>query len=297
MSTEITKSQYSNAYDNITSGTFYVKGDLGGYIYKSYESIFNRSQAYKDHIKDLVEANVGAHYYVQSPYTTLYSKASGTIKLTDTSVNCNTRSAYISMGIITCGTLFSSVDIGMINKANAGWQPCILATSDSMANWGIPVFEPASITQFSDFRVNKYTGVVYCTIDIELSKSSGKDRLICTYTYKNSSKATIASCKMTYEKTLGTLYESTYSTPCVRFTRFASLVPENNDATKDDADNSYLNANISDLKLNSSNWTASQIDYAWSVQGANITELKISTLSGSTANADSIKIKHQYQLH
>lgn len=270
---------------------------MGGYIYKSYESILGRSQYYKDHIKSLVEANVGAHYYVQSPYTTSYSKASGTIKLTEVSENCKTRSAFISMGIVTGGTLFSSVDVGMINKANAGWQPCVLATSDSGANWGIPTFEPASITKFSDFSVNKYTGVVYCTIDIEVSKTSVKDRLICTYTYKNSSKSTIASCKMTYEKSIGTLYESGYSTPCVRFTRFASLVPANNDPTKDDADGSYLNANISDLKLNSSNWTASQIDYAWSVQGANILELNISTLSGSTSNADSIKIKHQYQLH
>ena len=38
--------------------------------------------------------------------------------------------------------------------------------------------------------------------------------------------------------------------------------------TNDNANNSYLNAGISNLKLNSSNWTAAQIDYAWSVQGA-----------------------------
>ena len=79
--------------------------------------------------------------------------------------------------------------------------------------------------------------------------------------------------------------------------RFISLVPQNDDGAHDDADSSVLNANLTNLKLGSSNWTASQIDYAWSVQGANISELKISTLSGTTSNSDSIKINHRYQLH
>lgn len=298
MSTPIKKEEYSNDYDDITYGTYFVKGNLGGYIYKSYESITGRNAKYKDHIKSLVEANNGAHYYVQGPYTTKYSKASGTINLSNVSVSGSRRSAYISMGIITCGTNFSSVDIGLINKNGAGWQPAIVATSDNGTAWEVDEFSPSTIKQFSDFRVSKYSNVKYCTIDIEVSKSNGYDVLVCTYTYKNSAGTTIATCKVTYRKKAGTLYESGYSKPAVRFTRFISLVPTNEGGICDDADESYLNAGISDLKLNSSNWTASQIDYAWSVQGLNITELKISTfVSGNASNADSIKIKHHYQLH
>jgi len=297
MSTKITKSQYSSNYDNITSGTYFVKGDLGGHIYKSYESITGRYAAYKDHIKDYVEANVGAHYYVHGPYTTNYSSASGTVDLDEISLNNPSRSAYISMGIIVCGSKFSSIDIGLINKNNNGWQPCILETSDVGAKLSTPTYSPSSINAYEKFKTSLYPSVKYCTIDISVSKSNGNDILKCTYTYKNSNMKAIGSWTITYTQKAGELFESGYSKPAVRFTRFISLVPSTGNGTNDDADNSYLNAGISNLKLNSSNWTASQIDYAWSVQGANITELKISTLSGSTSNADSIKIKHQYQLH
>lgn len=76
-----------------------------------------------------------------------------------------------------------------------------------------------------------------------------------------------------------------------------SLVPLS--ATTDDADNTTMEATMTNFKLGSRSWDKSLIEYAWSVQGANIENLKIGNLTPSTVgtNADYIKINHRYQLH
>ncbi len=293
MSTYIETSQYSNQYDNITSGTYFVYNNLGGYVYKSYESIYGAPALFKDHIKPYVEANSGAHYYVHSPYKN-YTSASGRIDFNSVShsITAN-RTAYISLGIIAVGTKYSSFDIGMTyDKVNSSWVPCAMTHSDYGYTTPTPIPVGNSVPLYNFFKKN-YPTARYCTMKIEVSRSGNTDTVTYTCTYENSAGTTVGTCTNKFNFTTGDFFEA--GTLKMRFTRFISLVPTTR--TNDNADNSYLNAGISNLKLNSSNWTASQIDYAWSVQGANILELNISTLSGSTSNADSIKIKHQYQLH
>lgn len=296
MSVKITKNQYSTLYDNITSGEFYLYNNLGGYIYKSYESMHGTAAKFKDHIKPIAECNVGAHYYVQSPYTTNYNSASATVDFNSVSVTPKNRNAYISLGLVTDGSSkFYSFDIGLIYDQTNGWVSCAIAHGGTT-----PVPEvncsDSSVSGIWEFYKNNYSGARYCDIKIDVSKTSANDIVKVTYTYRSTS-ATLATCILTYRFAAGELFDSTYSTPKLRFMRFISLVPQNDDGAHDDADSSVLNANLTNLKLGSSNWTASQIDYAWSVQGANISELKISTLSGTTSNSDSIKINHRYQLH
>lgn len=301
MSVKIEKSQFSSQYDNVTSGEYYIYGSLGGYIYKSYESMFGASAAYKDHIKPLAEANVGAHYYVQSPYSTNYSSASATIDFNSVELTHANRNAYISLGIITEGSKYYSFDIGFTydvttdNGSEVGWVPCAIAHGGTTPTPTISCTD-STVNGIWKFYKNKYLNVRYCDIKIEVSKTSENDIVTVTYTYR-SDTSTLEQCILTYKFNAGAMFTSSSSDPKLRFMRFISLVPSSGDGTKDDKDNSVLAANLSNLKLGSSNWTASQIDYAWSVQGANITKLKISTLSGTTANADSIRIYHQYQLH
>lgn len=303
MSVEITKNQYSTQYDDITSGAFYLYGNLGGYIYKSYESMRSQAAKFKEHIKPVAECNVGAHYYVQSPYRN-YSSAKATIDFNAISLNHQGRNAYISLGLVTEGSKFYSFDIGFIydrtkkNGVEQGWVPCAIAHSDTMSTPNPTIFDrtDSSVTGIWNFYKNKYANARYCDIEITVSKANGKDIVRVKYSYRSTTQ-TLATCGFEYSFTAGYMFNNESSTPLLRFMRFISLVPANNDPTIDDADNSVFNAGLTNLKLNGSNWTASQIDYAWSVQGANITELKISTLSGTTANSDSIKINHRYQLH
>lgn len=66
------------------------------------------------------ETGVGAHYYVYSGQSTVYSEAFANIKL-PTSMNYanGTRHAFISLGIAGTGV---AIDLGLINTGN-GWKP------------------------------------------------------------------------------------------------------------------------------------------------------------------------------
>jgi len=257
MSVKIEKSQYSSQYDNITSGVYYVYNDLGGYIYKSYESIFSAPARFADHIKPLVEANVGAHYYVQSPYTTTYSSASATVDVNSVNLTHNGRNAYISLGIVTEGSTYYSFDIGLIydrslrNGVEAGWVPCAIAHGGTTPTPTISCTD-SSVTGIWNFYKSKYSGARYCDINIAVSKTSSNDVVTVTYTYR-SAGSTLATCVLTYNFTAGAMFTSTSTTPKLRFMRFVSLVPANDDGTDDDRDYSILNANLNSLKLNQSN--------------------------------------------
>ena len=129
-----------------------------------------------------------------------------------------------------------------------------------------------------------------------VSKTTTQDKIVGTFKVGSNVVAQI-----TYTAPAGFFFENggteSAPKPKLRFIRFMSLVPL--DGTMDDADNTTMEASMTDFKLGNSAWGNSLIDYAWSVQGANIENLKISNLAASSigANADYIKIRHRYQLH
>lgn len=223
MSTYINKSQYSNQYNNITSGTYFVYNDLGGYVYKSYESILGASALFKDHIKPYVEANHGAHYYVHSPYKN-YTSASGRIDFNAVSMsNTSNRTAYISLGIIAVGTKYSSFDIGMTyDKNNSSWVPCAIAHSDDDYNTPTAIPVGSSVHLYEFFKKN-YPTARYCTMKISVSRSGNTDTVTYTCTYENSSGIILGTCVNKYNFTVGDFFEP--GTLKMRFTRFISLVP------------------------------------------------------------------------
>ncbi|HBR31708.1 MAG TPA: hypothetical protein DD733_06455 [Clostridiales bacterium] len=85
----------------------------------------------------------------------------------------------------------------------------------------------------------------------------------------------------------------------LRFTRFMSMVPRSGKLSDDDADETYLFGVMRDLRLDGTNWTEDRLDYAWSVQGANILDLQISGLGGNPLgdDVDYINLVHRYQLN
>lgn len=287
MSVAYTRDQFSSACDNVGVGPYTnLVAQVGGYIYKNAAG-----QKFKDHIKFFVEANEGAHYYVQSRYTADYSVATTRIDLSKVNINVKEdgvvkRHGFLSLGMVTEHTTATQCDIGLGHYGN-GWAPttwCAARSPDSgSATFGLN--DPSVIPQ------NAVVDIIYT-----VSKTAAQDKIVGTFKVGSNVVAQI-----TYTAPAGFFFENggTVSAPKpkLRFIRFMSLVPLS--ATTDDADETTMEASMTDFKLGNSSWGNSLIEYAWSVQGANIENLKISNLAASSigANADYIKIRHHYQLH
>ena len=76
MSNIYTTNDLDNSMDDIITGPYHAIDKVGGYIYRSRESIYGYDVPLKDHIKCMLELCAGAHYYAQSVYSDLYSESS-----------------------------------------------------------------------------------------------------------------------------------------------------------------------------------------------------------------------------
>lgn len=283
MSVVYDRSQFSSACDNITTGPYSnIVGSVGGYIYKNAAG-----QTFKDHIKGCLEVNAGAHYYVQSPYD-CYASASARIDLSKASIDPKDRNGYISLSMVMAGQKAGQCDIGL-GYLDGKWQPVKwcrdIRVTGSVA--GLP--ETSSSGLWTPLA--NQNAVVDITITI--SSTSTTETFTGVFKIGNDEIAHV-----TYSGDRGDFfaYHWSQNKPLVRFVRFMSLVPQ--DPSEDDKDFSTMEGEIENLKINGSNWNADRIEYAWSVQGANIESLKISNLATSSIaqNADYIKINHRYQL-
>ena len=279
----------SSAYDSIMSGAFYPTNEyasLGGMIYKS-------NVTYASHIKNFVQPLHGAHYYVQSPYSNTYDKAKAFVDLSTVQVDTKgKRNAYISLGTKTEKTSGTgvSIDFGLVNEGS-GWCAVSYMTSTG-------AISPSYTENFKKI----YAGAAKVDFYVRLIAKASTDDIDAYFIFYDSSYNVLGTSYILYQTAPGQLFKRVDGKPVTRFIRFMSLVPKVGPTT-DDKDDSYLNATLSNLKLcNSSgeiNWDASNIQFAWSMQGANINSLKISTLTSSpvASNADRIEIIHRYQLH
>lgn len=286
MSTEYKQSQFSSACDGITTGPYTnIVAQVGGYIYKNAAG-----QTFKDHIKGCLEVNAGAHYYVQSQYSANYAVATARIDLSKVSVNVKKngvvkRHGFLSLSIVSEGTKAFQCDIGLGHYGN-GWMPITYCKGQRP--------DTGSGTFGLEVPLDNQNAVVDITYTV--SKTAAQDKIVGVFKVGSQTVA-----QVTYTAKAGELFRNGGTTsspkPLVRFVRFMSLVPLS--ATTDDADNTTMEATMTNFKLGSRSWDKSLIEYAWSVQGANIESLKIGNLTPSTVgtNADYIKINHRYQLH
>lgn len=289
------------AIANIVNTALYPNASIGSYIYRSIHS--GVATPFTNHIRGFVEPNAGAHYYVQSAYKTGFNSASCTVDLSKVSIAPKgTRRGFISLTMVVDGNRIGQCDIGLAcdsTDANGKgrWYP---------ATWCQDKFTNGNLTPKSCDGVDyaggtrRYFGATETvTITIAVEHTSSYDRI--TGTFSGSSGTT---AKIVYEGNLTQSVNNSFfaldsNKPLLRFVRFMSLVPTGGD-TRDDADSSTLVATMKNLKINGSTWGISNdhIEYAWSIQGANIADLKIGTLtSGGTAGQDYISIIHRYQLH
>ena len=264
---------------------------VGITMYKSFAYNYGATTGnivtFGNHIRDAVEPYAGAHYYLRSRYSDTYNSVSCKVNLNNVTLNrgSGNRNAFLSLGIVSDGTDMKQCDFGLGNFYNkSGWRAATYSKK-----WGTEVTNDFDEVT-GDFENAVFSGVV--TITVANESTSSKDVLRCTVA--DSSKSVVIK----YEAAAGTYFvRNSAGKACLRFVRFMSLVPQ--DEPFDDADNSVLEATMYDIKLNNSTWQATDIEHAWSVQGANITNLQLGnvTSNGSTYHTnDYIRIYHQYQL-
>lgn len=283
--------------DNIIDQSYYPEATIGCYMYKSVCG--STPHTFSDHIRGFVEPNAGAHYYVQSANSTNFSGAKLTVNLNNVTVGTkNNRNAYIAISMIASGTRLGNCDIGFCNTGD-GWYPMIWAPDQSTTpRSGIDAKEKNGVYIKLSDKKTYLTGTV--TIEASVEKKNGRDYVNARF-LKNGS--VVASATL-YDPA-GDYFSKNSTKPLLRWVRFVSLVPKD-DKTGDWNDKSFLNVDLTNLKLvQASNgadvtWGNSNahVEYAWSLQGANISSLKISNITpGGTAGKDHVEIIHRYKLH
>lgn len=264
-------------------GSTYI-GKVGITAYKNYNSSIGKDALFSEHIFGLAkeELNMGAHYYVQSPYTQEYSWATGTTDLSRVKVDGKgRRNAFICMQALG----LTSFDV------------CIAKTSQD-DGWYAYLWSPKYKDEYvSDDIKKRYNDLRYVRIYVNAYDTSSYNTVKAVWYFYNGGGNRIGREVKYFSKPLGSYFESAGGKPYVRFGRFMSLVPKQ--GYSDSADESYLKGgNLYRLWLYKGSWAnfdMSRIDYAWSVQGANILSLNISKSSAPTT--DGIDLIHRYNLH
>lgn len=185
------------------------------------------------------------------------------------------RNAYIALNVFsTCST-----DLCIANEGSG---------------WHVYCQCPGGFSALNDDTI--YPNASRVDVSATISIQNNNDNIYCTFNFYNSSNQLLGTEIYDRSAPKGTVYANTGGTtpkPIVRFTRFMSLIPKHGQL--DNADQSYMtNARLTNLKLwngsTSYTWDMSKLDYVWSMQGANITSLSISS-------SDSFSCIHRYQLH
>jgi len=273
--------------------TFYPEESsdaIGVYVYKSVAP-------FENHIKSFIEPNNGAHYYAQTKYSSDYWNVIGTIDLRTLSLNLRTandknRVAVMSLNVLT---ELGVVDIGIENEGN-GWFAFFYSGHLNKSAQSPPYNQ--------DYTKKEYPTAKKVEFSIDAKIEDGQDRVIGHFRFLDRYSRELGTELLTFYVPRGEFYRvDGYGNPKLRFTRFMSLLPHgaDNTAAKDETDFSYMRkAKFTGLQLYHRTqgyqvWNMDRVDYAWSVQTANIQNLRISSpLYGAS---DFCSIYHQYDYH
>lgn len=292
--------QSSGFISNIVNTAMYPSAHISCDIFKSYNNAGTGALGFSSHIKSFVEPNAGGHYYAHSYYGSTYQSASCRIPLSQCSVAnlAGIRRACISLSVHSFGPIFTHCDIGLGNDGN-GWFPICWCEGFFDANGnkaaGTNFYHTGTIAVHASpsdpFTVLPGTNNV--NVQAEVGHTSTVDYIRATFTY-NGETGTVA-----FDVPSGQMFQLVNNVPEATFIRFMSLIPLNQDGTHDNADGSALSAVIDTLRLGSTTWDASKVQYAWLMQKDNTPDVRISNIRSSTigADADYVHIYHTVQTH
>ncbi len=313
----------TKANDGLITGEYYNFTGLRkeGETWVEYETkvdgyVYKNKVPFRDHIKMFLEPYAGAHYYLQSDYLTTNKRVSAKVDLNDVDesgiYSSTGRNAYISLGLISEGTRIQQCDFGLLNDGY-GWTLGTYSKGYARTEKEIEQYR-REIQACQNTKFMKEDGIITITLEVTtsreidaedekyiivgtISSESGKEEKFTYYSNDDVSNSSSDSS--------GEFFYYQDGEPCLRFMRFMSLVPkaDTNLPEDDDRDWSTLKATMYDFTINGEPWTEDKVDYAWSVQGANIRDLKLGGITENGSNdlnkgmCDSIEIYHRYDIH
>jgi len=265
---------------------------IGIYVYKSIAK-------FEKHIKGFLEPNAGAHYYVQTKYSSDYWNAIGIMDLRRIRIKVDNdvgnRAAILSLNVLANK---GGVDIGVQNKGD-GWFAYFYAPFLDKSDESYPYNQ--------DYSRNdaKYRSAKVVRFSIDAKIQGGNDTVTGYFRFygkksrRTKKRRLIGKEKLQFYVPEGELYSvDGNGHPILRFTRFMSLVPLLPDG--DVADYTYMrNARLTGLQLYHRRhgyqvWNMDRIDFAWSVQTANIRGLQIAFRD---KGIDRVSLYHSYDYH
>ena len=292
------KGDFTDKYDNINTGRFVVAADVDGYIYKSRECDLGFDVSFKDHIKCMVEANAGAHYYAHGPYTSRFSHTKALVDLKKLKLNRRDkngkacRNAYICLGYISGGKLWH-IDTGLCNNQEKDTWAAFFC------DFGLGEPKEVTFKDIAEFNTDKYPTARYFETEVDIGGcTKDEDVVKCVYRFLDEDKKTLGEIIATMSKPAGMVFERDNGGPKARLVRFMSLVPRTGKLEDDDADGTFLESTMEELTIDGKPWTDEHLDYVWSVQAANIRDLQVSNLGDNPIgdDVDVISLVHDKQL-
>jgi len=292
------KGNFTDKYDNIVTGRYVIAADVDGFIYKSRECDLGYDVCLKDHIKCMIEANAGAHYYADGPYTSRFSRTKALIDLKKLKINrrdiCGRacRNAYLCLGYISGGKLWH-IDTGLCNNQEKDVWAAFLC------DFGLGEPKEVTFKEIAEFNTDKYPAARYFETEVDIGDcTKDEDVVKCVYRFLGDDRKTLGEITATMSKPAGMVFERDNGLPKVRFARFMSLIPRTGRADDDDADGTYLDAVMEEITIDGKPWTDEYLDYVWSVQASNITNLQVSNLGDNPVgeSIDVISLIHNNQL-
>ncbi len=292
------KGNFNDNYDNITTGPFIIAGKVDGHIYKNYESLLGREVSFKEHIKCMIEANAGAHYYAHGAYTCKYLTTKVLIDLQKLHVNRRDKSgnpcrnAYLCLGYISSGRYWH-IDTGLCNNQEEDVWAAFLC------DFGLGEPKEVSFADIAAFNTRRFPAARFFETEVDLSGcTDDSDVVVCIYRFLDDTRKSLGEITATMTKPAGEIFERENKKPKARMVRFMSLVPRTGRLEDDDADGTFLIASLEELSIDGAKWTQEYLDYVWSVQSSNIVDLQVSNLGNAPIgeDIDYISLNHKHQL-
>lgn len=292
------KGNFTDKYDEITSGGYVIAARVDGHVYKSYDGAGRRAVPLKDHIKCMIEANAGAHYYAHGPYTDQFSRVSTRIDLKKLKLRRRDaqgrpcRNAYFCLGYISGGKLWH-IDTGLANNQEKDTWSAFLC------DFGLGAPEEVTFQEIARFNTGNYPAAAYFETGVDVGACTEKSDVVrCFYRFLDENLKNIGEITATMTRPAGDVFVRVNQKPLLRFVRFISLVPRTGKPEGDDADGTFLEGALENLMIDENVWTEDNLDYVWSVQASNISKLKVSGLGDSACKdgVDFLSLSHDKQL-
>lgn len=239
---------------------------VGVFVYKS-------SAPFNSHIEPFLEHHAGAHYYVQTTYTTDYSSAMAYITLPTFDLK-GRRIPCLAFAVMSKR---GSVDFAVENKGSG---------------WFAMYYSGAVRRGENGYRT--YPSAAKVLLSMDVYTTSTNDVVSASFTFYDKAGSRLGEERLAFKEPYNTFFELAGMHPRVRWIRFMSFLHSNgqNDPAGDIADQAWMsNAKFSSLQLYNWSqrkyvvWDMSRIEHAWSVETANIPNLQISPSSAPTSDS------------